>query len=167
MSLITPEIGLVFWMVVIFGVVFAILAKVGFPIITRSVEKRSDHIRESLAAAEEARAQLAGVAEEQKKILAEARAEQGRIIADATKAAQSIVQEAWDKASEDAALLLRQAKTQIAAEREGALRDIRREVAVLSVQVAGEVLRKNLSDDASQRELVDRIISDLPETHVS
>ena len=55
MSLITPDIGLLFWMVVIFGAVFFILAKWGFPVITRMVEKRSDYIRDSLAAAEKAR----------------------------------------------------------------------------------------------------------------
>ena len=44
MSLITPDIGLVFWMVVIFGVVFFLLAKFGFPVITKAVDKRSNHL---------------------------------------------------------------------------------------------------------------------------
>ena len=69
MSLITPDFGLIFWMVVIFGLVFFILAKFGFPVITNMVGKRSDHIAQSLEAAEEAKLKLGTIAEEQARMI--------------------------------------------------------------------------------------------------
>ena len=68
MSLITPDFGLLFWMLIIFGVVFFLLAKFGFPLITGMVEKRNEHIRESLRAAEQARLNLENLAAEQQRM---------------------------------------------------------------------------------------------------
>ena len=85
MSLVTPDFGLLFWMVIIFGVVFFLLAKFGFPVITSMVRKRSDHIEESLKKAQAAQTALENLTEEGRKIIEEARAEQGRILKDATR----------------------------------------------------------------------------------
>ena len=48
MSLLTPDSGLLFWMVIVFGIVFVILAKYGFPVITRMVDERKKYIEKSL-----------------------------------------------------------------------------------------------------------------------
>ena len=65
MNLITPDSGLLFWMVLIFGIVFFILAKCGFPAITGMVDERNKHIDESLRLAEEAQVRMSKLAEEQ------------------------------------------------------------------------------------------------------
>ena len=73
MSLITPDSGLIVWMTLIFGLVFFLLAKFGFPMISGMVKARSEKIRESLREADEARAQLASIAQEQQRMIDEAR----------------------------------------------------------------------------------------------
>lgn len=161
MSLITPDFGLLFWMTVVFAIVFFILAKFGFPIITGMVEKRSERINESIAKAKEAEARLEGLAEEHKRMIEEARAEQSRILKEAAQSRDTMLADARNQAREESSRILADAKLQIAAERESALRDIRKEVAMLSVSVAEKVIRKDLSSDASQRELIDRLVDEI------
>lgn len=160
MSLITPEFGLLFWMVIIFGAVFFVLAKFGFPIITDMVHKRSDHIADSLKAAEQATERLAGLAEEQARLIEQTRLEQSRIISEASETRDRIVAQAKEQATEEAARIIDHARVEIAAERESAIRDIRRQVALLSVDVAEKIVRKELDAEAGQMELVDRLIDE-------
>ena len=70
MSLLTPDSGLLFWMVIVFGIVFVILAKYGFPVITRMVDERKQYIDKSLLAAREANEQLANIKADSEMILA-------------------------------------------------------------------------------------------------
>ncbi|MBO4605181.1 MAG: F0F1 ATP synthase subunit B [Bacteroidales bacterium] len=161
MSLITPDFGLLFWMTLIFAVVFFILAKFGFPIITGMVEKRSDRIDESLRKAEEAEKALAEMDERRQQILSDAKAEQARILREASATSDSIVSKAQDKAKEEASKILEQARIEIAAEKESALRDIRRVVATLSVEVAEKVLRADLDEDEKQGAYLDRLIDEV------
>ena len=114
MSLITPDFGLLFWMVVIFGIVFFLLAKFGFPVITNAVQKRSDHIADSLKAADEAQARLAGRADEQAKMIEETRLEQSRILKEASETRERIIAQAQEEAAAEAAKLLEHAKVEIA-----------------------------------------------------
>ena len=166
MSLITPDFGLLFWMVVIFGLVFFILARFGFPIITKAVQKRSDHIADSLKAADEAQARLAGLAEEQVRMIEETRLEQSRILKEASEARESIIAQAKATASAEAAKLLEHAKVEIAAERESAIRDIRREVAMISVEVAEKIVRKDIDADGGQLALLDRLVDEASQAKI-
>ena len=110
MSLITPDFGLLFWMTLVFAIVFFILAKFGFPLITGMVKKRSDSIERSLKEAEEARNTLKQLAEEQKRLIDEARKEQARILNEAAASGDKIVQEAREQAKAQTELMLAQAR---------------------------------------------------------
>lgn len=160
MNLITPDTGLLFWMVLIFGIVFFILAKWGFPAITGMVDKRNEHISESLRLADEAQVRMSRLAQEQEKLIAETRQEQGRILKEAAQARSEILAQAKADAQAQTAEMVSKAREQIANEREQALRDIRRQVAVLSVDVAEKVLRAKLQNDAAQQELIDRFVDE-------
>lgn len=160
MSLITPDFGLLFWMTLIFGVLFLLLAKFGFPLITKMVNSRAQRIEDSLRKAEEAENRLAAVEEEQEALLVKAREEQNRILREAAASRDEIIAGAKTRAEEEAAKILLKAKTEIAAERESALRDIRREVALLSVSVAEKVVRAKLEDTSEQTALLDRYIDE-------
>lgn len=164
MSLITPDFGLLFWMTLIFAVVFFILAKFGFPVITGMVEKRSDRIDESLRKAEEADKAIAELTARGQKIISDAQAEQARILREASATSDSIVAKARDEAKEEAAKILQQARTDIAAEKESALRDIRRVVANMSVEVAEKVLRTDLGEDKKQDAYLNRLIEEVQRT---
>lgn len=161
MSLITPDFGLLVWMTLIFGIVFFVLAKWGFPMITGSVEKRAARIGDSIKAAKEAEEKLRNLAEEQSRMIEETRQEQSRILKEAAASRDSIVEQAKVQAREEASRILDQARTQIAAEKESALRDVRKEVALLSVSVAEKVLKKSLSDADGQSALVDRLMDEV------
>ena len=166
MSLITPDFGLLFWMVVIFGIVFFLLAKFGFPVITKAVQTRSDHIADSLKAADEAQARLAGLAQEQAKMIEETRLEQSRILKEASESRERIIAQAKEEAAAEAAKLLDHAKVEIAAERESAIRDIRRQVAMISVEVAEKIVRKDLEGDAAQQGLIDRMVDEAAQAQI-
>ncbi len=160
-SILTPDFGLFFWMFVAFLVVFLLLAKFGFPVITKSVEERKNFIDESLRKAHEAQERLANIEKEGESILQEAREKQAQILREAAQARDAIVEQAQDKARQEGNRLLEEAKTAIAQEKSAAIADIRRQVAVLSVDIAGKVLRENLKDNQSQMDLIDRMLDEV------
>ena len=161
MSLITPDFGLLVWMVLIFGIVFFVLAKWGFPLITGMVDKRSDRIEQSIAKAREAEKSLSEFAYRQEQLIEETRKEQARILKEATEAREQLLAAAKEQARDEASQLIQQARTQIAAEKESALRDIRSEVASLSVEVAEKVLREKLSSEEAQLSLIDHVVGEV------
>ncbi len=160
MNLVTPDTGLLFWMVVIFALLFFILARFGFPIITSMVEKRNAAIDKSLKDADEVEALMVATMKEHDEMLAEIRREQSRILKEATDAKNTIIAEAREEARAEREKILSEARTQIAAEKESALRDIRREVAVLSVSVSEKILRDQLSPEAAGKAYLDRLIAE-------
>ena len=161
MNLMLPDSGLLFWMTIIFAIVFFILAKFGFPIITGMVDKRAKRIDDAIAAARKAEESLAGLAKEQERLLAEARAEQARILQEAAAQRDNMIAQAQEQAKEEAKKIMDEAKERIQEEKEAALRDVRKEVAIMSVAIAEEVLRKELSTDKGQMELIDRMIEEM------
>ena len=161
MSLLVPDSGLIFWMVLSFGVVFFVLAKYGFPVITQMVEKRKEYIDHSLVIAKEANEQLAHIKAEGETILAKAHEEQNLILKEAATTRERIVLEAKEQARIEGNKLLEEVRHQIQAEKEDAIRDIRRQVAVLSVDIAEKLLRKNLDNEKEQMEMIDRMLDEL------
>lgn len=160
-SILTPDFGLLVWMLLAFLVVFILLAKYGFPVIVKMVEDRKSYIDESLAKAHEANERLAGIQQESERILQEARSRQAEILSQAKATADSIVSEARDKAQAEGAKIILEAKAQIAVEKDNALRDIRQTVADLSVAIAEKVVRKNLSGDNEQQQLIERMLDEV------
>ncbi|MDR2057130.1 MAG: F0F1 ATP synthase subunit B [Dysgonamonadaceae bacterium] len=160
MSLLTPDPGLLFWMLLSFGVVFFVLAKYGFPIIVKMVDERKAFIDKSLEAAKAANDRLAGIREEGDRILHRTREEEIRILKDANEVRNKIIGEAKEQAAREAAKLIAEAKITIQKEKEMAIRDIRNQVAALSIDIAEKILRRNLDNQAAQRELVDKLIEE-------
>lgn len=161
MSLLLPESGLIFWMLLSFGIVFFILAKFGFPVIVKMVEDRKSYIDKSLETAKEANAQIARLKDESDAIVAAANKEQGRILKEAMQERDKIIQEARVRAESVAQKELDDVKAQIQLEKEEAIRDIRRQVAILSVDIAEKVLRKDLESDKSQMDMIDRLLDEV------
>ena len=160
MNLVTPDFGLLFWMVVIFGIVFVILAKFGFPIITDMVDKRNAKIAQSLKDAEEIQARMDEWNVEQARMLDQARKEHSAILSDATRTKAQILSDAKAQAAEEAEKIISAARIQIEAEKESALAEVRKEVGLLSVQVAEKILRHELQDTGSQRMFIDSLVDE-------
>ena len=148
-------------MLVAFLVVFLLLAKFGFPVITGMVEERKNYIDESLRKAHEAQERLANIEKEGESILQEAREKQAQILKEAAETRDAIVEQAQTKARSEGARLLDEAKAAIEQEKKAAIADIRSQVATLSVDIAEKVLRQNLKDDKSQMDLIDRMLDDV------
>ena len=161
MGLLTPDPGLMFWMIIVFGVVFFVLAKYGFPVIIDMVEDRKAYIDDSLKAAREANEQLVNVKAEGEKVLAQAREEQARILNEASATRDRIIKDAQERAMLEGQRLMDEMKKQIETEKESAIRDIRRQVAVLSVDIAEKVMRSKLADEKEQMELIDRMLDEM------
>ena len=160
MSLITPDFGLFFWTTLIFAIVFFILAKFGFPVITKMVRGRQERIETSIRQAKEIEARVEEMAREHAGMLEETRREQARILREATEGRKQILEQAREDARGEAQKIVDEARARIAEERESALRDIRREVALLSVEVAEQIVRKELSSDAAQADYLNRLVDE-------
>ncbi|NLV39150.1 MAG: F0F1 ATP synthase subunit B [Bacteroidales bacterium] len=161
MSLLTPDLGLVFWMLIAFGIVVLILTKFAFPPIIKGVENRNKFIDESLAAAKQAQEDLKNVKADGEKILEQAKKEQAKILAEAVKSRETIIRDAMDKAQKEADVMIGLARKQIEAEKNDAIRDIRKEVVNLSFDIAEKILRKNLDQKAEQEAVINQLIDDM------
>ena len=161
MNLMLPDSGLLFWMTIIFALVFFVLAKFGFPIITGMVEKRGKRISDSLEAARTAEQALAHLQTEQERIISETRALQNKLMQEAAAERDRMIAQAQDKAREEAQKIMDEARVRIQEEKEAAIKEVRKEVAVISLAIAEKVVRKELSTDDSQKALADRLLDEL------
>ncbi|MBO5964634.1 MAG: F0F1 ATP synthase subunit B [Bacteroidaceae bacterium] len=160
-SILTPDLGLLFWMTLAFLVVFFVLSKFGFPAIVNMVEKRKIYIDESLKKAHEASERLTNIKEEGEAILLEARQKQADILKEAAATRDAIVEQAQQKAREEGTRLISEARAEIDSEKQAALDAIRNQVAVLSVGIAEKVVRGKLADDKAQMDLIDRMLDEV------
>lgn len=163
MSLVTPDFGLLVWMTLIFGIVLFILARFGFPVITRSVEARAERIRTTLDDLKKAEERMKVLAREQEELIARAKEERDAIIRDANLTRRQIVSQAREEALAESERIVTKARQDIEHEKETALRELRGKVADLSMQIAGKVLRKSLDGDGEQLRYIDRLIDELSE----
>ena len=161
MSLLLPDSGLLFWMTIVFLVVFFILWRWGFPSIIKMVNERKNYIDESLAKAEEANLRLANIQKKGEELLMEAREKQAQILREASQTRDTIVEQAQEKAHEESARILSEAKAEIESQKQAAIRDIRTQVAELSVQIAEKILRKQLTTSAEQAQLIDSLLDEV------
>ena len=158
MNLLLPESGLLFWMTIIFAIVFFLLAKFGFPVITWMVEKRNQRINDSLEAARVAEEAIADLTQEKERILEETRQEQNRLMKEAAAERERVLEQAQIQAREEADRILQAASLRLQEEKEAAMKELRNEVAGISMAIAEKALRKELSSDKGQVELIDRLI---------
>ena len=161
MDLLIPSTGLLFWMSLTFLVVLFILWRFGFPVITDMVNERKAFIDESLQKAHDANERLANIQKEGESILQEAREKQAQILKEAAETRDAIVEKAQDKARQEGARLLDDAKLAIEQEKKAAIADIRNQVATLSVEIAEKVVRQQLKGDQAQMDLIERMLDDV------
>jgi F-type H+-transporting ATPase subunit b len=161
MGLLMPSTGLLFWMTVVFLVVLALLWKFGFPAITKMVEERKNFIDESLRKAHDANQKLANIQQEGESILQEAREKQAMLLKEATSTRDAIVAKAQNQAKEEGARLLNDAKAEIENEKQQAIREIRAQVAELSVKIAEKIIKEKLSSDDKQMDLINKLLDEV------
>lgn len=161
MSLLTPDSGLLFWMILSFGIVLVILSKYGFPVIIKSVEQRKAYINDALDAARKANEQLSNLQAEGEMIIAKAKEQQNAILKEAMKEKDNIIAEARQKANDETHRQMEEATARIREEKEKAIREVRAEITDLSVAIAEKVLRESLSAEGKQKQMIDKLLDDV------
>ncbi len=160
MDLMIPDSGLLFWMLIAFGILFFVLARFGWPIITGVVERRNERIAKALDDAAAARQLLATLKLQEEKILQQSREEQIKMQEQMVALRQQLMEQAREAAKKESQIILEQTRKQIDIEREKAMQEIRSEVASLSVEVAEKILSKQLDSDIRQLDLINHLVDE-------
>jgi F-type H+-transporting ATPase subunit b len=155
--LITPNVGLMIWVFVVFGIVFLALRKWVYPVIGQALDKRAETISADIDAAESLRKQADEVLEEYRQRLAEARTQADEIVTRARQAGEAHEKQAVETARAERERLLEQTRRDVEAETRRAIDEIRRSVADLTVLATEKVTRKTLTDDDQKRLVADAL----------
>ena len=161
MDLITPAFGLIFWQTLIFLVVLFILGKFAWKPILGALKSREESIEEALLSAEKAKEEMANLHAANEKLLAEAKQERDKMLKDAAKMAEDLKDQAKNDAKVIGNKMIEEARTTIESEKNDAINQIKDQVAELSLQITEKLLKKNLSDDKSQQELIKGYMKDI------
>src|SRR4051794_13196940 len=158
--LVSPNVGLMIWTLLVFGISLYVLAKLAFPRISEALDKRQRAIEESIDASERTRREADKLLQEYRERLAEARGQAEEIVTRARKTGESteaeIVADARTKREE----MMEQTRREIEAETRRAIQTIRSEVADLTILATEKVTRKSL-DENDQRRLVEEALAEL------
>lgn len=158
-SLLIPKMGEFIPTLIAFIIIWIILAKVGWPMITGMLDEREKSIKDSLEQAEQAKIQSEQLLAEHKAQLDEARVEAAQIIANAKEAGEALKADITAKAQQESADMIAKAHLAIEAEKKAAIADLQSSVADLSVSVAGRLIGENLSDDEHLK-LIERYVAE-------
>lgn len=161
MDLLTPGPGLIIWQLFVFVLLVFLLGKLAWKPILSSLKEREESIQQALDSAENAKKEMASLKEDNEKLLRETREERDKILRDARDAANRIHDQAQADAKKNADRLIEDAKAIIQTEKNSALRDVKEQVAMFSLDIAEKLIKKNLSDDKAQKELANTFIKDL------
>lgn len=154
MQLVTPSIGLIFWMTITFSIVLFLLSKFAWKPILNSIKEREDSINNALNAADEARRQMDALKADNQKLLNEARAERDRMLKEASDMKDQILAKAKNDAKTEGDKMIVAAKQAIEKEKLNAMNELKSQVAVLSVDLAEKILRSKMEDRSQQEAFV-------------
>jgi F-type H+-transporting ATPase subunit b len=160
MDLLLPGEGLLFWQAVVFILLFIFLAKFAWKPILSSLKEREESIQQALDSAVRAKEEMAKLTAGNEELLKQAKLERDKIIRDARDAANRLIDVAQTEAKKSADKLIEDAKAVINTEKAAALRDVKAQVALFSLQIAEKLIKKNLSSDQAQKDLVSEYLKE-------
>jgi F-type H+-transporting ATPase subunit b len=161
MDLLTPGTGLILWQAFVFILLFFLLSKLAWKPILASLKERESSIQTALETAEKARAEMAKLTADNDKLLREAREERDRILREAREAANRLKDDMQAEAKKAAEKIIDDARAAINIEKQAAMKEVKVQVALFSLQVAEKLMKKNLAGDKEQKELVEGYIKEL------
>ena len=161
MDLVTPDIGLIFWTTVSFGILYFVLAKFAWKPILGAVNEREKSIKDALSAAEKAKDEMENLKSDNEKILNEAKLQRELLLKEAREIKQQLIEDAKNEAQSEAKKIISQAQETIQNEKKAAISDLKNQVASLSIDIAEKVLKEKLSDDKTQMNLVKDLVKDV------
>lgn len=161
LNLITPELGLIVWQLVVFLIVLFVLGKFAWKPILKGIKDREQSITEALEAARQAKSEMAKISADNEKLLQQARIEKDEMLKKAQQTAKDLVEEAKTNAQKEASKVLEEARQLILSEQKAAMAQIKKEIAQLSLEIAEKLLRKDLQNDNAQRMLAEQLINEI------
>ena len=161
MDLITPQIGLIFWMVVTFVTVLFILKKFAWKPILAALSEREKNIQEALDTAKKAKEEMAALKSDNECLIQEARAERDKMLREARDTKDAIIAESKSKAQAEANKIMASARETINTEKNAAITELKNQVAAMSIEIAEKILRQELSNDEKQKALMANLIKDI------
>lgn len=161
MDLVKPDFGLIFWMTVTFLIVFFIMKKFAWGPILKMIQEREESIEGALAAAEKAKEEMEKLQSNNEKLLAEARMEKDKMLKEAREIREKMISDAKDAAQKESQRILTEARNSIQNEKVAAINELKNQVALMSIEIAEKVVKKELSSNESQKVLVNTLINDI------
>jgi F-type H+-transporting ATPase subunit b len=158
--LVKPDIGLLFWTTVTFLILLVLLRKFAWKPILNAVKAREASIDGALAAAEEAKEEMAKLKSDNDRIMKEAREERDALLKEAREIKDRTIAEAKEKAGEEAKRILADAHEQIENQKMAAITELKNQVGEMSIAIAEKILRSELADKGKQEALVDEQLKD-------
>lgn len=156
-----PSFGLLFWQLVIFLILLFLLTKFAWKPILNSLREREDSIEGALRMADQAKLEMQQLKAGNEKLLAEARLERDRILKEATEISNQLIETAKTKATEEGGRMIVQAREAIQNEKNAALAEVKNTAAKLSIDIAERILRRELTDQPAQQQLVDSYLKEV------
>lgn len=153
--------GLFVMQLVILGILLFLLAKFAWKPILNSLDEREEGIQNALDEAENARKEMQNLQADNEKMIKEARAERDAMMKDAREIKDNIIAEAKEEASEQAAIMIENAKATIKQEQQAAIAELKKNVADLSINIAQQVVRKELTSQDDQLKLVEGMLEEV------
>jgi F-type H+-transporting ATPase subunit b len=160
-DLLSPNAGLIFWKTLVFGLLLFLLHKFAWKPITTALNAREETIDSSIKRAEQALAEARKIQQENDRARRESEAEAQRVLREAREAADRVRNEEIEKTRDQIRQMKEHAEAAIENEKQGALNELRDEVAEMAIQAAEKILKETL-DAGRQRKLVDQFIDELP-----
>ncbi|UCG27301.1 MAG: F0F1 ATP synthase subunit B [Bacteroidales bacterium] len=161
MELVTPGLGLLFWMLLSFSIVLYILKRFAWKPILKALKDREKSIQNALDSAELERQKMEQLKADNEAIMREAREERDFILQDAREVKDKIILEAKEQAGKEAKKIVDSARIKIRNEKAAAIEEIRNQVANLSVDVAEKILKQKLKDTREQKELISKLLDEI------
>ncbi|MBQ0111896.1 MAG: F0F1 ATP synthase subunit B [Bacteroidales bacterium] len=156
MDLLTPGIGLIFWMTIIFLIVLFILGKWGWPVLIKSLKDREESIKKSLQAADKAKEEMANLQANNEQLLLQAKKERDQILKEAEQIKEQIIEEARNEAKKEADKITSSARENIIFEKNKAIDELKEKVSELSIDIAEKILQSELSDKKKSEQIIER-----------
>jgi F-type H+-transporting ATPase subunit b len=160
LSLLLPKPGMALWTLVVFLMLVFVLGKFAFKPIVQALKDREDDINAKLAEAQKARAEMASLTAKNEELLNQAKEERNKIIAEAREAADKLKNDMLERAQTEAMKKMSDAFREIETQKNAAIVEIKNTVGQMALGIAEKVVRKEISNDASQKELVEKLVKE-------
>ena len=160
MDLITPDVGLLFWTLVSFSILYLILRKFAWGPILGAVKEREESIKAALDAADNAKKEMENLKADNEKILNEAKTEREAMLKEAREMKSKLISDAENEAKAKAKSMVEAAKTAIQNEKNSAMDELKNTVVDLSVGIAEKLISEELADKDKQLKMIEEILDD-------